>query len=94
MPYLSLVIVTQDPCLNASYTEPSLSLQMNSPKSSIKLPHGILTRVNIIWNNQHPTIFYGDSYHTINLGAYFEQNLGLAISTPMTNLAFPNQSVV
>ena len=52
---------------------------------SIKMPHGILTRPNTIWNQQHPNTFYGDSYHTMNPASHFEQNLGLVISTAISS---------
>ena len=49
------------------------------------MPHGILTRANAIWNQQHPNTFYGDSYHTMNPASHFEQNLGLIISTAISS---------
>ena len=52
---------------------------------SIKMPHGILSRANAIWSQHHPNTFYGDSYHNMNPESYFEQNLGLVISTSISS---------
>ena len=50
---------------------------------SYKVPHGLLKRADFLWR-RHPGKFYGDSYKAMTPSQYFDQKLGLVISTAVS----------
>ena len=53
--------------------------------TSSKVPRGVLKRANDIWHEQHPSEFYGGSYKTMDPWTYFDQKLGLIISSALSS---------
>ena len=53
--------------------------------SSRHVPRGILKRANDIWRSEHPDTFYGKSYKAMDPWTYFDQELGLVISTAISS---------
>src|SRR5210317_750893 len=53
--------------------------------SSRHVPRGVLKRANDIWKAEHPDTFYGNSYKAMNPWTYFDQELGLVISTAISS---------
>ena len=52
---------------------------------SAVVPHGILRRANDIWRQEHPDSFYGGSHKAMDPATYFDQQLGLVISTAVSS---------
>ena len=46
---------------------------------------GVLKRANDIWHEQHPYEFYGGSYKAMDPWTYFDQKLGLIISSALSS---------
>ena len=45
------------------------------------VPRGLLPRANVLWHESHPEISYSGSYKAMDPRVYFDQQLGLIIST-------------
>ena len=52
---------------------------------SSKIPHGLLPRADSIWRATHPSQPYGGSHHAACPSHYFDQELGLVISTAISS---------
>ena len=53
--------------------------------SSRHVPRGILKRANDIWRSNHPDTYYGNSFKAMDPWTYFDQELGLIISTAISS---------
>ncbi len=53
--------------------------------TSSKVPRGVLKRANDIWHEHHPYEFYGGSYKAMDPWTYFDQKLGLVISSAFSS---------
>jgi hypothetical protein len=53
--------------------------------SSRNVPRGVLKRANEIWRTEHPDTYYGNSYKAMDPRTYFDQELGLIISTAISS---------
>jgi hypothetical protein len=52
---------------------------------SPKVPRAVLERADNLWRKENPNLFYGDSYRAMTPTIYFEQQLGLVISSAVSS---------
>ena len=52
---------------------------------STSVPHGILPRANHLWKFNNPTKSYGGTYKAIDPQSYFNQDLGVVMSTAVSS---------
>ena len=54
--------------------------------SSKKVPRGVLTQVADIWRNKHRDVAYGDTWKAMDPLSHYNQQVGLLISTSISDL--------
>ena len=52
---------------------------------SPKVPRAILEKADKIWRKENPNLHYGGSYRAMTPSVYFDQQLGLTISTAISS---------